>query len=71
MHSRTIAGVFPDRADATAAVNALRVAGFEENQIGVISRHTTERVEEHHVGLKDDPTGVLYRLTDAESVGAP
>jgi hypothetical protein len=21
--------------------------------------------------LKDDPTGVLYRLTDAESIGAP
>lgn len=68
MHSRTIVGVFPDRADATAAVNALRSAGFEENQIGVISRHTTERIEGHHTGLKDDPTGT--RWEEGTGIGA-
>src|SRR4051794_30621773 len=61
MHSRTIVGVFPDRADATAAVTALRAAGFEENQIGVISRHSAERAEEHHTGLEETKTGVTPR----------
>jgi len=68
MHSRTIVGVFSDRADAITAVNALRAAGFEENQIGVISRHGAERVEEHHTGLKDDPTGT--RWEEGTGIGA-
>jgi len=68
MHSRTIVGVFPDRADATSAVNALRAVGFEENQIGVISRHASKRAEEHGTGLKDDPTGT--RWEEGTGIGA-
>jgi hypothetical protein len=68
MHSRTIVGVFHDRADATSALNALRAAGFEENQIGVISRHTTERAAEPQTGLQDDPTGT--RWEEGTGIGA-
>src|SRR5215210_7902192 len=68
MQTRTIVGVFQDRPEAIAAVNALRTAGFGENQIGVISRHTTERVEETRAGSADDPTGT--RWEEGTGIGA-
>jgi hypothetical protein len=66
MHTRTIVGVFHDRADATAALRDLRAAGFDESQIGVISRHVTTEVERS--GLSDDPTGT--RWEEGTGIGA-
>lgn len=63
MHTRTIVGVFHDRANATAAVRDLRDAGFDESQIGVISRHETKRT-----GLENDPTGT--RWEEGTGIGA-
>lgn len=68
MHSRTLVGVFPDRADAVAAVNALRAAGFEEDQLGLISRQPAEPNERQNSGLSDDPTGT--RWEEGTGIGA-
>lgn len=68
MHTRTIVGVFHDRADATAALRHLRAAGFDESQIGVISRHETDRTRVEHTGLADDPTGT--RWEEGTGIGA-
>ena len=50
----TAVGVFPGYAEARRAVEALRAAGYRNDQIGVFGPdgHT----EPHHSGLPNDPT---------------
>jgi hypothetical protein len=41
---RTVAGLFSDRASAEQAIDALKAAGFNEDQIGIVLRHPTQGV---------------------------
>jgi hypothetical protein len=52
---------FADRHQATAAVQALRAAGFADSQIGVLARDT-------RTGLPNDPTGT--RWEEGTGIGA-
>jgi hypothetical protein len=51
--TRSIAvGVFHDQANAQQAINELRKAGFQENQLGVVARHSEEIKGGHPAGEK-------------------
>jgi hypothetical protein len=68
MHTRTVVGVFQNRSDATGALRDLRDAGFDESQIGLISKSPYDPTREDHTGLKDDPTGT--RWEEGTGIGA-
>lgn len=51
----TAIGVFNGYAEARGAVEALRAAGYEDDQIGVIGPHSAEATRERS-GLPNDPT---------------
>jgi len=56
-----VVGSFADRQHATAAVHALRAAGFHDSHIGVLARDT-------RTGLPNDPTGT--RWEEGAEIGA-
>jgi hypothetical protein len=68
MNTKTVVGVFQNRSDATAALRDLRDAGFDESQIGVISKNAHDPKREDHTGLADDPTGT--RWEEGTGIGA-
>jgi hypothetical protein len=52
----TAAGVFPGYAEARRAVEALRAAGYGNDQIGVVGPGEVDAVHEKRSGLANDPT---------------
>lgn len=60
----TVIGVFSDRDKAQAAVDELRRAGFQDDQIGLVARHPADtashpaghNVARERTGLPSDPT---------------
>lgn len=52
----TALGVFPGYAEARRAVDALRGAGFRDDQIGVLGPTEAEAIREKRSGLANDPT---------------
>jgi hypothetical protein len=60
---RTVAGLFPDRESAEQAINALKVAGFTGDQIGVALRDRTAQ------GVLIEETGTQV-AEDAAATGA-
>src|SRR5206468_7270368 len=51
----TAVGVFPGYAEARRAIDALRRAGYRDDQIGVIGPHE-DAAHEKRTGLPNDPT---------------
>lgn len=64
----TALGVFPDYAAAYRAVNALRKAGYRDDQIGVLGPDEAAAAREKRSGLKDDPTHT--RWEEGAGIGA-
>lgn len=64
----TALGVFPDYAAAHRAVEALRRAGYRDEQIGVLGPDEAAAAREKRSGLKDDPTHT--RWEEGAGVGA-
>ena len=64
----TAVGVFDNPMQAMEAVRALRAAGFNENEIGMVSRHQADPGDKPRSGLQDDPT--YTRWEEGSGVGA-
>ena len=66
----TVVGVFPDRSRAQEAVDALKLAGFREDQLGVATRNDTkEPWPDYDTGLKVAEGAAIGAATGA-GVGA-
>jgi len=65
MSERTAVGVFESAERARVALEALRNAGFRDEQLGILSR---EDMKEDKTGLEHDPTG--SRWEEGTGLGA-
>jgi hypothetical protein len=65
VESRTVAGLFPDRARAEEAIDALKAAGFTEDQLGLALRDRTAQ----GVLLEDDEVQVAEETATAGALG--
>jgi hypothetical protein len=62
---RTVAGLFPDRASAVQAIDALEAVGITQHQIGVALRDRTA----HGVLLEDTGTQVAEEAATTGALG--